>query len=51
MALFGALIVIGFVVHIFHYLVIAAVILGIGYVVLRASGMKALSGNRRKTLP
>lgn len=49
-AVFGALLVIGFVLRIFHLLVIAAVILGVGYVALRLAAPKALGGTR-KILP
>ena len=51
LAVLGGIMLISFVIGIFHYLVIGAVVLGLGYVILRAvNGPKLLSGTR-KILP
>jgi hypothetical protein len=51
LAIVGAIMVYGVVVHLFHFLVFAAVVIGLLYVASRVMGSKALGTGGRKSLP
>ncbi len=51
LAIFGAVVIYGLLVHILHFLVIAALVLGVLYVGARLLGVRALGGGGRRSLP
>ena len=51
LAIVGAVMIYSVLVHVFHFIVFAAIALGIAYVVVRLVGAKALGSGNRKTLP